>query len=95
MIFFSTIKFSSALSFADDTKCYKSILQLIDCFQLQQDLNSLSDWSKHWNFFFNSSKFIHLSLTSKFHTSYSISGNPITANNTHHDLGKILSTDLS
>ena len=67
---FSTIKSSSALSFADDTKCYKSNLQLIDSFQLQQDLNSLSDWSKHWSFFFNSSKFIHLSFNSKFHTSY-------------------------
>ena len=48
-----------------------------------------------WNFFFNSSKFIHLSFNSKFHTSYSISGNPIFANNTHRDLGIILSTDLS
>lgn len=92
---FSSIHCSNALSFADDTKCYKPILQLLDSFQLQQDLDSLSDWSRHWNLSFNFSKFIHLSFNLKFPTTYFINDNAITANNTHRDLGIILSTDLS
>ena len=89
------MQFSSAFSFADDTKCYKTIIQLLDSLQLQQDLDSLSEWSRNWNFFFNLNKFIHLSFNSKFPASYSVSGNTISTNTTHCDLGIILSTDLS
>ena len=60
---FSAMYCSNAFSFADDTKCYKLILQLLDSLQLQQDLDSVSDWSRHCNFFFNS---IHLSFNLKF-----------------------------
>jgi len=93
--FFSSIQFSSAFSFADDTKCNKPIIHLLDSIRLQQDLDSLSDWSRNWNFFFNLKKFIHLSFNSRFPTSYSVSGNTISTNTTHRDLGVILSTDLS
>jgi len=59
---FSVIYCCNSISFADDTKCYKLILQLLDSLQLQQDLDSLSDWSRHWNFFLIlASSFIYLS----------------------------------
>ena len=60
--------------------------------KLQQDLDSLSCWSSYWNFFFNSSKFIHLSFNLKFPASFFINGNPITESNTHQDLDIIVSS---
>ena len=40
---FSTVHASNALSFADDTKCYKLILELRDSAQLQRDLDSMAE----------------------------------------------------
>jgi len=37
------------LSFADDTKCVKTISELCDCHFLQADLNRLYQWSPDWN----------------------------------------------
>ena len=90
-----SIHHSNALSFADDTKCYKLIFELLDSIKLQDDLNSLFDWSQDSNLSFNTKKFIHLSFNTKFPTSYNIDDSSIISSNTHRDLGIILSTDLS
>ena len=92
---FLSVRSSNALSFADDTKCYKQILEHLDSIQLQQDLDSMANWSRDWNQFFNTSKFIHLSFNTKFPTSYFIDDTIIKTSSTHRDLGVILSTDLS
>ena len=55
----------------------------------------MANWSRDWNQFFNTSKFIHLSFNAKFPTSYFIDDTIIKTSSTHHDLGVILSTDLS
>ena len=91
---FLSVHCSNVLSFADDTKCYKQILEHLDSIQLQQDLDSMANLSRDWNQFFNTSKFIHLSFNTKFPTSYFIDDTIIKAS-THRDLGVILSTDLS
>ena len=47
---------STAKMFADDTKLYHEIDNIGDCETLQQDLNSLSVWSKPWLLEFNAEK---------------------------------------
>ena len=47
---------STTLLFADDTKCFKTIIQPSDSIQLQRDIESLTQWSIDWNLIFNSSK---------------------------------------
>ena len=44
------------LMFADDIKLYRSIRSVEDCFVLQNDINFMFDWSKHWLLSFNVSK---------------------------------------
>ena len=53
---------SNALLFADDTKIYRLIKSVADSAALQQDLNSLVDWSRRWLLAFNASKCHVLSL---------------------------------
>jgi len=83
---FSTVHTSNALSFADNTKCYKLILELRDSAKLQHDLNSMAIWSRDWNLFFKTNKFIHLSFNSKFLTSYFVGNSTIQTSNSHRDL---------
>ena len=92
---FSTVHTSNALSFADDTKCYKLILELRDSAKLQRDLNSMAIWSRDWNPFFNTNKFIHLSFNSKFPTSYFVGNSIIQTSISHRDLGIIIPTNSS
>jgi len=80
---YSSIDSSNALSFADDTKCYKLILELADSAKLQHDLNSMANWSSDWNISFNTSKFMHLSFNANFYTSYLIDNSTIKTSNTH------------
>ena len=42
--------------FADDAKCLQHIEDLSDCENLQQDLDSLCDWSHEWKLRFKESK---------------------------------------
>ena len=92
---FSAVHTSNALSFADDIKCYKLILELHDSAKLQRDLNSKAIWSRDWNLFFNTYKFIHLSFNSKFPTSYFVGNSTIQTSNSHRDLGIIISINSS
>ena len=56
----------------------------------------VTNWSKDWNLFFNTNKLIHLGFDTKFSTSYTVNGTPITSSSTHRDLklGIIISSDL-
>ena len=47
---------STMLLFVDDAKCSLPISSQSDCSLLQNDLDVLTVWSKHWNLFFYESK---------------------------------------
>ena len=89
---------STMLLFADDIKCSLPFSGQMDCFLLQNDLDVLSVWSKHWNLFFNESKcsFVRFGFqkSSSSHV-YSINSCVILNDNQHKDLGIIVSSDLS
>ena len=46
---------STTLLFADDTKCFRFINDPTDSITLQQDINSLVEWTTEWNLKFNPS----------------------------------------
>ena len=54
------LKFSSASSFADDTRITMRIRDQRDCGMMQEDLESVYEWARANNMFFNTSKFVHL-----------------------------------
>ena len=84
---------SSAFVFADNTKCFRHITTSADQQLLQSDIN-LSTWRILSNLLFNPSKSCHLSFNQKFTTSYTLNSNTITNQQTHKDLGLIVSTNL-
>ena len=86
---------STTLLFADDTKCFKDIIDPTDSVLLQQDIDSLVRWTTTWNLKFNPSKITQLSCKSKIPTTYTIGSLPITKVDNHCDLGIILSSNLS
>jgi len=51
-----SVKHSTVFKFVDDAKCYKSINTQMDSTHLQQDLNSLFQWSINNRLSFNISK---------------------------------------
>ena len=64
---------------------------LINNYILQQDLNSLSNWSTKSNLSFKS---VHVSYNSKISTSYLINDSMINLKSHHKDLGIFVSDDL-
>ena len=92
----SIVHHSLVLKFADDTKCFKHINGCSDQqVKLQDDINTLTDWSIISDLKFDSSKSVHLSFKSRIITSYTMFDNPISSTDPHKDLGLVLSTDLS
>ena len=88
------VLYSKTLLFADDTKCFRLIKSFSDQQLLQQDLNSLSNWSTKSNLSFKPSKTVHVSYNSKISTSYSINDSMINLKSHHKDLGIVVSDDL-
>ena len=86
---------SIILLFADDTKCFKTVGNLIDSDQLQRDIDSLYKLSFVWNLSFNLSKCVHMSFKPKLQTTYNINLSAITRADTHRDLGILVSSNLS
>ena len=86
---------SRILKFADDTKCYLNIHTASDYSALQEDITALLAWSSESDLDFNLEKFVHLSFKRKLETTYTTSDTAIPLNNSHKDLGIILSDDLS
>jgi len=46
----------SILKFADDTKLFGTVNNVVDKIMMQKDLNQLMDWSEQWQMPFNASK---------------------------------------
>ena len=95
----SLLSFSSALLYADDTKCFKRIQSSADCSLLQTDLNQLLLWIKQNCLSFNVSKCCLLrfpnNCTSPENCTYQLDNDPIASQNFCKDLGIMFSTDLS
>ena len=94
----TTVKHSNILSFADDTKCYKVIRNILDTTLLQSDLESVFKWSTENQLFFNIHKCTVLPFKSKSPSDancYSIDNNIVSSKFSHRDLGIIFSTNLS
>ena len=93
-----SVKNSMLLLFADDAKCAKHVSGPFDCALLQDDLNSLHFWSCKWNLTFKEIKCVLLRCCSKGATTlttYSLNSKDIQVQDTHKDLGVIISDDLS
>ena len=91
----SYIHQSQLLNFADDTKCFMHICTTSDYIALQEDIIALFTWSRETDLNFNLKKFVHLSFKCKLETTYTISDITIPHNDSHKDLGLILSENLS
>jgi len=93
-----SVKHSTVFKFADDAKCYKSINTQMDSTHLQQDLNSLFQWSINNRLSFNISKCVvlqrmpSLNLANNF---YYINKCELAKVVKHKDLGIIFTTNLS
>ena len=88
------VLYSKTLLFADDTKCFRFIKSYSDHQLLQQDLNSLHNWSTRSNLSFKLSKSVHVSFNPNTPTTYSINNSMIHSNSYHKDLGIVVSDDL-
>ena len=83
--------------FADDSIVYREIHSDLDHTILQQDLQTLAEWSSNWLMDFNVKKCAILSITRKrspFLFQYSIFGQPLSRVDHHDYLGVSISHDL-
>ena len=92
-----SVRYAQSLIFADDTKCYHSIMHPRDSNLLQLDLDSLHDWSTMWNLKFQGKKCVHVRFSTSSHApvSYRLDDHVIESRSTHRDLGVTLCHDLS
>jgi len=90
----SSISYSDAFLFADDTKCFRHIKSLPEEQLLQHDLNNLLTWSTSFNLRFNSSKSCHLSINQNYPTLYTINSNIIATKPSHKDFGVTVTDNL-
>jgi len=84
--------------FADDSKCFKEITCENDCILLQNDINSMYQWSKTWQMNFNPSKCKVLSITRQHNPcsfQYEMNGTPLEHVGSFKDLGVIIDQTLS
>jgi len=65
---------SAAKLFADNGKLYHTIRSHKDCKLLQDDLNSLSAWSKQWLMKFNEDKYVVLKIRASLDYIYTLNG---------------------
>ena len=86
---------SQLLMFADDNKLYHCIRSAEDCFVLQNGINIMLDWSKHWLLSFNVSKCKVLHFGSTPYTgNYALDGIQLELLDNFHDLGMQLDSKL-
>ena len=84
--------FSCLLMMPNSTKI---IFQLSDYLHLQQDLNQLHTWTSDGDLLLSINKCVHLSFNNKTPTSYSVDEHSLPQLHSHHDLGLLLTDDLS
>lgn len=78
---------TTAKMFADDTKVYNDIKIVNDCELLQEDLNSLSHWSKKWLLCFNETKCVVLKIKMSILYMYTLNGHVLEQVSSQKDLG--------
>jgi len=77
--------------FADDTKMCKSVNNIADMKELQDDLNKLEDWSKDWQMQFNVDKcvVVHMGKKNQQHN-YRLGNHNLKKASEERDLGVIM-----
>jgi len=90
---------SSVKLFADDTKLYRRIESETDCVRLQEDLDSLANWSEKWLLRFNpiKCKSMHLgrqNLNHEYHMNSGENTVKIQQTNQEKDLGVIFDENM-
>ena len=90
------VLFTGSIMFADDAKLFARIVKPNDCATaLQQDLDSLFDWSKLWQLFFKNSKCKVMNIGNhNLHCKYTIDGQELEEVVHHKDLGIIFDQTL-
>ena len=92
------IRHSLFLLFADDAKCARQICSQSDSSELQEDLDSLCEWSVVWKLKFKVPKCVLLRCCTHgaaIESTYTLNDNEVSVREVHHDLGVIISSDLS
>jgi hypothetical protein len=92
------IKNSKIALFADDVKMYSEVININDCHNLQDDINSLCAWSVTWGMRLNVSKCKVLSVSRKKNTvifNYAINSEQLERLDVMRDLGVIIDNKLS
>ena len=85
---------SNALFYADDLKVWNSV----DLSKLQEDINSICEWSSTWSLPINPSKCLHMTFGKELSHTFSLpppNDSPITNTNLIKDLGVWLSNSFS
>ena len=85
---------STAKMFADDCKIYTRIANTSDCVTLQDDLNSLSAWSRKWLLGFSKEKCVVMRVKKALDFIYCIDGHALEYVSEQKDLGVTISNDL-
>ena len=86
---------SSIKIFADDTKVYRSVANPFQIQDLQQDIDSVVEWSDRWQLPFNEAKCkcLHIGSNNQQHQ-YTIRGNLLESSSEERDLGIFIDTPL-
>jgi len=87
-----TVITSQLFKFADDTKCFKGIIFVVDVKYLLEDLKSLFNWS--FNNFLSFTKFIFMSFHRKYNSTYIANSHAINLSSSYKDLGIIFTNTL-
>ena len=85
---------STAKMFADDCKIYTRIANTSDCVTLQDDLNSLSAWSRQWLLGFSKEKCVVIRVKKALDFIYCIDGHALECVSEQNDLGVTISNEL-
>ena len=87
---------SLILKFADDTKMFRKISNAADSYILQEDLDTLVQWSKKWQMTFNveKCKVMHIGKQKELRANYFMHGYELQECHEEKDLGVLISSDL-
>ena len=88
----STLKHVTTYLFADDTKCLHTSDSSSNQALMQEDLDTISTWSKTWKLSFNCNKsaILHFWNTHSQPTTFTLNDNPISSKTEIKDLGVII-----
>ena len=94
----ATVSVNSSIAlFADDTKCYRPVMNIDDGRLLQEVLDRITLWCKDWRMDLNQSKCTVMSITrnaSQVISSYMLQNAPVQGTDAQKDLGILVCNDL-